>query len=184
MIPQPPLPPPQVPGARGASGAPGSALFKGRFSGREAFQQLVRDAFAAAAHEGWPEITLSDADFHDWPLGERAVIDSLQAWARSGRRLTMLARRYDEVVRRHARFVRWRGTWEHLLTCRASPGANALDVPSVIWSPQWVLQRIDPERCTGVCGSEPQRRTVLREALGEWIRNKSSPGFPSATLGL
>lgn len=46
-------------------------LPEGRFSGREAFQQLVRDALATAAREGWREIILSDADFHDWPLGRR-----------------------------------------------------------------------------------------------------------------
>ena len=64
---------------------PAAPLPEGRFSGREAFQQLVRDAFASAAREGWAEIILSDAYFHDWPLGERAVIESLNAWARRGR---------------------------------------------------------------------------------------------------
>ena len=47
--------------------APG--LPEGRFEGREAFRQRVRDALACAAREGWQEIMLSDADFHDWPLG-------------------------------------------------------------------------------------------------------------------
>lgn len=82
---------------------------------------MVRDAFATAAREGWPEIWISDAHFHDWPLGERAVVESLQAWARSGRRFSMLAVNYDEVIRRHARFVQWRGTWDHIITCRKSP---------------------------------------------------------------
>ena len=58
----------------------------GRFSGREAFQQLVRDALTTAARDGWREIIISDANFHDWPLGEKAVVESLQAWARGGRR--------------------------------------------------------------------------------------------------
>ena len=65
---------------------PAPALLQGRFSGREVFQQAVRDAFATAAREGWSDVILSDANFHDWPLGERAVIESLQAWARTGRR--------------------------------------------------------------------------------------------------
>lgn len=56
-----------------------SGLPEGRFTGREAFQQMVRDAFATAAREGWAEILISDANFHDWPLGERAVVESLQA---------------------------------------------------------------------------------------------------------
>ncbi len=50
----------------------------GRFEGREAFQKLVRDALACAAQEGWRELIVSDANFHDWPLGERAVVESLQ----------------------------------------------------------------------------------------------------------
>lgn len=163
---------------------PGHGLPQGRFSGREVFQQTVRDALATAAGEGWPEIIISDANFHDWPLGERAVVDALQAWARRGRRFTMLACRYDEVIRRHARFVRWRGTWDHILNCRVSPAADPLDLPSAIWSPGWVLQRLDPLRCVGVSGVEPERRVLLRESLNEWVRSKSAPGFPATTLGL
>ena len=70
----------------------------GRFAGREEFQGLVRSALDCAAREGWPELILSDADFWDWPLGEGAVIEALNAWVRQGRRLTLLARTYDEVV--------------------------------------------------------------------------------------
>ncbi|MBI3100729.1 MAG: hypothetical protein HYY98_04135 [Burkholderiales bacterium] len=159
-------------------------LPEGRFSGREAFQQLVREALATAAREGWREIILSDADFHDWPLGERAVVESLQEWAHSGRRLTFLACNYNEVIRRHARLVRWRATWDHILTCRACPAADPLDIPSAIWSPDWVLQRLDPDRCAGVAGTEPARRVLLQEVLKEWVRSKSVPGFAATTLGL
>jgi hypothetical protein len=164
--------------------APPAPLPEGRFSGREVFQQMVRDAFATAAREAWPEIIISDAYFHDWPLGERAVMESLNAWARSGQRFTMLACHYDEVIRRHARFVRWRGTWGHIMTCRASRNTDPLTLPSMIWSPGWVLHRIDPEHCVGVSTTQPQQRTLLRESLKEWLTNKSSPGFPSTTLGL
>jgi hypothetical protein len=163
---------------------PPSGLPAGRFSSREGFQQMVRDALAAAAREGWQEILISDANFHDWPLGERSVIESLQAWAATGRRFTMLAGHYDEVVRRHARFVRWRGTWDHIVTCRRSACADPLDIPSALWSPRWVMHRLDPERSVGVTGFEADRRVLLRETLDEWMRSKSSPGFPASTLGL
>ncbi len=156
----------------------------GRFAGREVFVEQVRAAFAMAAHAGWKEIIVSDANFHDWPLGERAVIDALQAWAGSGRRFTMLACTYDEVIRRHARFVRWRATWEHIITCRRSAGADPLEVPSVWWSPAWVLQRLDVAHCAGVMSAAPQRLVAVRESLEEWVHNKSAPGFPSTTLGL
>lgn len=166
-----------------SAAAPGE-LPSGRFASRGTFIQLVRDALATAARDGWEEIVVSDAHFHDWPLGERAVVESLQAWARTGRRFTMLARSYDEVIRRHARFVRWRGTWDHIITCRRSASADPLDIPSVLWSPQWVMHRLDPERCVGVTGREPERRVLVRETLNEWLHGKSAPGFPASTLGL
>ena len=163
--------------------APPAGLPSRRFEGREEFRQLVRDALATAAREGWHEIVLSDASFDDWPLGERAVADSLQAWARGGRRLVLLARQYDRVVRQHARFVQWRVTWSHIVTATACPSADPLDIPSAIWSPAWVLERRDVEHSNGFCGSEPERRVALRESLNEWLR-KSTPAFAASTLGL
>ncbi|MGV3569088.1 MAG: hypothetical protein ACO1PB_00720 [Ramlibacter sp.] len=154
-----------------------------RFEGRTDFRQLVRDALAAAGREGWREIILSDADFDDWPLGERAVAESLNAWATSGRRMVLLARNYDQVVRSHARFVQWRGTWSHIVTAWACGSADPLELPSGIWSPGWVLDRLDPERSNGYCGSEPDRRLLMRERLDAWIA-RSSPAFPATTLGL
>ncbi len=154
-----------------------------RFEGREEFRQLVRDALAAAAHEGWRELILSDATFEEWPLGERVVAESLQAWSRTGRSITLLAKNYDDVVRLHPRFVRWRGTWSHIVTAVACPSVDASELPSAIWSPAWVLERRDIERSNGYCGSEPQRRVALRETINEWLR-RASPAFPATTLGL
>ena len=37
-------------------GRAGAALPSGRFEGRNDFQQLVRDALACAAREGWREL--------------------------------------------------------------------------------------------------------------------------------
>jgi len=154
-----------------------------RFEGREDFRQLVRDAIATAARDGWRELILSDATFEDWPLGERAVVDSLNAWSKSGRSVVLLARRYDEVIRKHPRFVRWRGTWSHIITAVACTSADPLDLPSALWSPEWVMERRDLERSNGYCGSEPDRRVALRESLNEWLR-QATPAFPATTLGL
>lgn len=154
-----------------------------RFEGRNEFRQLVRDALATAAREGWREIVLSDATFEQWPLGERSVAESLQAWSKTGRHCVLLARHYNDVIRMHARFVQWRGTWSHIINAVAVPSADPLDLPSAIWSPGWVLERRDLERSTGYCGSEPARRVLLRESLNEWLL-KASPAFPATTLGL
>ncbi|WP_294764765.1 hypothetical protein [uncultured Rhodoferax sp.] len=158
-------------------------LPEGPFAGPAAFAQLLRDALACAAREGWPEMVWCDADYLDWPLRERAVVEALNAWAGSGRRLLMLAHRYDEVQRHHARFVQWRGTWGHLVDCRVCRHLDASELPSALWSPHWVLRRLGRERCTGVASHEAQRRVLLREELEE-CRRQSSPGFPSTILGL
>ena len=159
------------------------ALLEGRFEGRNAFQQLVRDALAAAVREGWREITLADASFDDWPLGERAVDASLRAWSKAGRRITLLAKNYADLQARHHRFVQWRRDWSHIIEARACPSADALEIPSGIWSPGWVMQRLDVAHCVGHAGSEPARRVALRETLGEWL-GKSTPSFAATTLGL
>ena len=125
----------------------------------------------------------SDADYLDWPLRERAVVESLNAWAGSGRHLVMLAGRFDEVQRHHHRFVQWRSTWGHLIDCRVCRHLDASEVPSALWSPHWVMRRMEVARSSGVTGTDAQRRVLLWEELEE-CRRQSSPGFPSTVLGL
>lgn len=162
---------------------PSPALTLGRFQGRVAFQQAVRDALASAAREGWREIILSDPTFEDWPLGEREVCTSLHAWARPGRTFTMLAISYDQVVRRHARFVAWRTTWSHLIDCRACRSADPQDLPSALLGPAWALRRLDLEHSSGMCADDAAHRQAWQQTQQEWLR-KSSPAFAATTLGL
>ena len=61
-------------------------------STRGEFHAALRLAFTEAASVGCRELWLCDADFADWPLGERVVIEHLAQWAASRRRLTLLAR--------------------------------------------------------------------------------------------
>ncbi len=158
-------------------------LPQGRFEGRAQFQQWLREALHVAARDGWSDIVMCDATFEDWPLGERAVCADLQAWARAGRRCMLLARHYDEVVRRHARFVTWRRQWSHLVECHACRHADPLDMPSLLYSPHWALRRLDLEHCHGLAGTEPARRVQMREVLAPWLR-KSTPAFAASVLGL
>ncbi|MET3495822.1 hypothetical protein [Variovorax boronicumulans] len=159
-------------------------LPEGRFEGPQAFGEIVRQALSAAARQGWKEIVFSDPDFADWPLGERAGIEALQAWAASGRRLVLLARRFDLIERGHARFVPWRRMWDHIIECRATgKAAGSADVPSAIWTPTWFVHRIDPERSGGVSSTDARARRALREAIDESWR-LARPAFPASTLGL
>ncbi len=160
-----------------------SALLEGAFNGRNDFAQLIRDALATAAREGWRELLLVDASFEDWPLGERTVIESLQSWSKTGRKFTIVAKRFDTLMAKHHRFVTWRGRWSHIVEARAVPSADATDFPSAIYSPNWVMRRLDLVRSKGVASSDAARRVMLREELNEWL-GKSSPAFAATTLGL
>ena len=147
------------------------------------FAQVVREALACAAREGWPSMVWSDPNFADWPLGERAVVETLNVWAEGGRHLVILAHNFDSVVRLHPRFVTWRQTWDHIIECRVCRNLDATEVPSALWSPHWAMRRLDLVRSTGVAGLESQRRVMLKEELDE-CRRQGAPGFPASTLGL
>lgn len=165
------------------SGTVAPKLLEGRFCGHAEFAELIRLALATAAAQGWREIVLSDPDFEEWPLGERAVAQALNDWARTGRKFTMLAENYEALPRRHARFVTWRQTWSHLVECRKTEATPAGSLSSALWSPGWVFERLDLPRCIGMAGSEAARRVALKECLNEYLLN-SSAAFPATTLGL
>lgn len=159
---------------------PEEGLPTGRWAGREAFADHVRQAFQHAAREGWRQILLSDPDFADWPLGERVVVDALNEWAHSGRELRLLARDFRPLRERAPRLVQWRVTWDHVVHARAT---MADGLPSAIWTPSWTLERLDLIHSTGVATHEARRRTELRERL-DICWQRGSPAFPASTLGL
>jgi hypothetical protein len=158
-------------------------LLGGRFTGCTEFAELIRQALRVAAVQGWREMIWCDPDFADWPLGERAVAQALHDWSQAGRKLTMLAKNYHEVQRRHMRFVTWRRTWSHLVDCRATVVTSVSDAPSALWGPGWAFERYDLQRCAGTAGSDVARRVVLKARLNA-VLLKSAPAFPVSTLGL
>ena len=160
------------------------AVAAGRFEGRVAFEQQVLHFLQRAADERWPTLVVGDPDFADWPWGTTAAVELLHRWARHGRQMTVLAWRFDALPRRHPRWVQWRTTWDHKLQCRQYQARDVSQVPSVLWSPDWAVQRLDTERCTGVASADRRAIVQLDEALQEWIRHKSTPAFPASVLGL
>jgi hypothetical protein len=155
----------------------------GRIEGRQAFDRALRQAFELAAQQGCKAWWWADADFADWPLGERATVAALNEWAGSGRRLYLLARDFKRVQAHQPRFVTWRRTWDHLIEARACPGLSVDDMPSGMWTPEWALNRLDPVRSVAVCGTDAALRTGVRLNLDEaWAR--ATPSFPASVLGL
>jgi len=159
------------------------ALAQGRFAGPAEFAQCIRQALAAAASQGWREIVCCDPDFADWPLGERAVAQALNDWSRGGRKFTLMADDYGAIARQHARFVTWRRTWSHIVECRKNAAHPADSLPSVLWSPGWVVERLDRARSTGVAGADAERRALVKNRLDEFLL-RSTAAFPATVLGL
>ncbi len=154
------------------------ALPEGRFEGREAFADLVRRAVTLLARAQWTPVVFCDPDFSDWPLGERTVVEGLHAWSGRGREARWLAREFRTLREQYPRLVQWRATWSHIVEARACP-----EPPSAIWTPLWILERIDPERCVMVATTDPVRRNELRERIDAcWERGQ--PAFPATVLGL
>jgi hypothetical protein len=155
----------------------------GPFSGPVEFAGVIRQAMLCAASEGWREMVWSDATFEAWPLYEKAVVEGLEAWSQKGRKLTLLAHRFDAMRQVHHRFVAWRVRWDHLVECRVCRDMEASDFPSALWTPNWAMHRLDSVRSHGSCSVEPRMRLMLREKLDE-CRRQSAPGFPATVLGL
>lgn len=89
------------------------------FAGRAEFQALLGQALHWACEQGCRELHAWDASFVDWPLSDVELLAALTRWARPGRHWHLLAQQYDDVARRHPRFVRWRRDYAHCLTARA-----------------------------------------------------------------
>jgi hypothetical protein len=153
-------------------------------SSRQEFQQALRQAFQTAAQQGTRELFISDPDFSLWPLGEVAVVQSLTDWAMSHRQITMLAQNYDDLVKRHPRFVVWRRQWAHVVHCRTPENAELETVPSMLIAPGLVTLRAwDTRHFRASVSNKPEDELQAREEIGALLQ-RSVDSFPASVLGL
>jgi hypothetical protein len=151
---------------------------------RSAFVDAIRAAFALAAQDGAREILIVDPNFADWPLNDRAVVDSLVAWVDSQRTLTVFADSFDEIARRQSRFVEWRRQWAHVVHCRSDPELEAEQVPTILLATDVTCMRLlDRVRYRGTVSNRPVDLTECREAIDALLQ-RSTEAFPVTTLGL
>lgn len=148
------------------------------------FQAALHSAFADVARLGTRELYLCDENFADWPLGERAVVEQLTQWAASNRRLTLLARSFDEVARRHARWVEWRRTWSHIVSCRNNTELASGEFPTILLAVGTVSVRlIDNVHQRGRLSHEKADEIRCREQI-DAVLQRSDEAFPATTTGL
>jgi hypothetical protein len=159
------------------------------FAGRAGFQRVLGDTLAWASAQGCRELHAWDASFVDWPLSDANVLAALTAWARPARQLHLLALQYDDVARRHPRFVRWRRDYAHCVTARAvepevrleaAPQSLLLAVSADL---KLTLRLFDRHLWRGelsLDAAEHQRGLEWFDALTQ----RSSDSFAPTTLGL
>jgi hypothetical protein len=151
---------------------------------RSEFHEALRSALVEAADAGSAEIWLCDATFADWPLSEREVIDSLTRWARSRHRLVLLAHSFDEMARRHGRWLEWRRQWSHVVECRTNGELEAADYPTICLVADLVSVRlVDPVHYRGTASHEAADGVRCREAI-DAVSQRSAEAVPVTTLGL
>lgn len=159
------------------------------FAGRSEFQRVILETWAWVAEQGCREVHAWDASFVDWPWSDAAVLSSLASWARAGRQLHLLALQYDDIARRHPRFVRWRRDYAHCVTARAVEPELRLEA-----APESLLQAVG---AAGVVTVRLFDRHLWRGEVSldagdrlrsmEWFdaaAQRSSEAFAPTTLGL
>ena len=153
-------------------------------SSRSGFHEALRAAFDEAASVGCREIWMCDTDYADWPLSETAVIDSLHRWAMAHRKLTVIAQSFDDLARRHARWVAWRRHWSHVVECRTNTELEAGQMPTLLLAPGCVaLRLVDAQRYRGSVSRELADAVRMREQI-DAVLQRSAEAFPVTTLGL
>lgn len=155
-----------------------------RIDGLPAFQRACRQFMKEAAQHAWPRIWLIDADFADWPLGEREVVESFSAWVGAGRHMVMVFASDAALIRCHPRWLRWRASWAHCIECRLAHEYDAAALPSIALAEGaacFVLH--DPMRWRGEWVSAAPAVQRARETI-DGIYARSAPALAVTTLGL
>jgi hypothetical protein len=148
------------------------------------FQAALRDALAEAGRVGCRELWLVDEHFADWPLGAPDVVELFTRWAQPHRRLTVVARNFDEMPRRHARWVEWRRQWSHVVDCRSFDDAEQGEIPTLLLADGLVGVRLmDPLRFRGSVSRETGDLVRMREWI-DAVLQRSVVAFPPTILGL
>lgn len=156
----------------------------GLITSRAEFQAALQQAFGSLASAGAREVWLCDEDFADWPLGERAVVERFTEWAASSRRLTVLARTFDVIARRHPRWVEWRRHWSHIVTCRTNVELATGEFPTVLLGAGVVSLRLsDTVRHRGRLSNDKGDEVRCKEQI-DAVLQRSEDAFPATTTGL
>lgn len=150
-----------------------------------AFQQALCGTVSLALQQRCRRLALIDDEFDDWPLDLAPLLADLTAFARMpGRRVLLIARRFDRLPRRSPRFTAWRRTWDHAVQALAPVEGDNIRLPSVCHADGRLgLQVSDRVHWRGrVLDGDPRLRLIAGEI--DALVQRCEPSFPASTLGI
>lgn len=157
----------------------------GRIDGVAAWHDALRAALRRATAHPVRTMWWIDRGFQQWPLDDANLLEALNAWVRlPGRQLLLLAADFDEMPRRHPRFVAWRTPWSHVVRGRAWDPALKPPPGAALWADDGTWLRLhddDPPRgAWGVGGPD----AVHVHQAGDAIAQQSIASFSTSVTGL
>ncbi len=167
----------------GEAGAAADLLVEGQ----AAVQASLLEQLLLACRDGAPQICCFDADFQHWPLSNAQLLEALRQWAAPHRRLRLLARDYQPLLRQHPRFVQWRQLFAHVVEPRQLGDEGPVDPRR----PAALLLGRQP-RLWRLIDARQGRAVVQTDASAygaalEWfdaVAQRSEESFAASTLGL
>lgn len=154
---------------------------------RSGFAAAVSWGFARAMREGGRSrrIVCVDRNFVDWPLDAPELLALLTSWLKgSQRQLVLLGANFEEMPRRHPRFVGWRRHFAHAVSPYAAPEDLAAQLPTLLLDDDGTLVRLtDPVHWRGRASADERSALPWREQI-DAVLQRSEAAFPAQSLGL
>jgi hypothetical protein len=152
---------------------------------RAGFVAALHWGFEQASAAGARRIVCVDPDFAEWPFDDTGLQAQLTAWLKlPGRRLVLLARRYDELPRVQPRFVAWRRLWSHAIEAWSPQDGDTVELPTLLFDDQRVaVQLIDRVHWRGRAETDARAARLWRERI-DAVLQRSEISFAANALGL
>ena len=95
-----------------------------------------------------------------------------------------MARTFDEVARRHARWIEWRRQWSHIVTCRTNSELEAGDMPTLFLAAGTLTVRLSDSVHHRGRVSRDKSEEIRCKELVDAVLQRSEEAFPTTTTGL
>lgn len=156
-----------------------------KIDSRAGFDAALRWAFDQAFVRGARRITCVDPSFADWALNDALLIDGLTRWIRQPqRRLVLLAAHYEDMPRRHPRFVAWRADWAHAIDAWSPQDSAAAELPTLLLDDDDLVLRVsDRVHWRGRAEHDRRDARAWQDEL-DAVLQRSESAFPAYRLGL